>query len=155
MYPACACSPCRTSSALSQHSLNPLSLLPSNSVSPHIHIRPTHARARTHTHTHSLTHSPNLGPAPLPPPLQVLLLEANIDQAKKAGAAQAVEVMTMLKDKAGIHSLLRPARRCPSPASVERGGRSLVGGRAAGEDTSLVLEDGWGDLCRVATLGRC
>jgi hypothetical protein len=32
---------------------------------------------------------------------QVLLLEANIDQAKKAGAAQAVEVMTMLKDKAG------------------------------------------------------
>jgi len=31
----------------------------------------------------------------------VLLLEANIDQAKKAGAQQAVEVMTMLKDKAG------------------------------------------------------
>jgi len=29
----------------------------------------------------------------------VLLLEANIDQAKKAGAQQAVEVMTMLKDK--------------------------------------------------------
>jgi len=32
----------------------------------------------------------------------VLLLEANIDQAKKAGAQQAVEVMTMLKDKAGM-----------------------------------------------------
>lgn len=29
----------------------------------------------------------------------VLLLEANIDQAKKAGAAPAVEVMTMLRDK--------------------------------------------------------
>eukprot|EP00286_Rhodomonas_abbreviata_P016837 CAMPEP_0181318428 /NCGR_PEP_ID=MMETSP1101-20121128/16999_1 /TAXON_ID=46948 /ORGANISM="Rhodomonas abbreviata, Strain Caron Lab Isolate" /LENGTH=433 /DNA_ID=CAMNT_0023425893 /DNA_START=374 /DNA_END=1675 /DNA_ORIENTATION=+ len=30
----------------------------------------------------------------------ILLLEANIDQAKKAGAQPAVEVMTMLKDKA-------------------------------------------------------
>lgn len=30
----------------------------------------------------------------------ILLLEANIDQAKKAGASQAVEVMTMLRDKA-------------------------------------------------------
>jgi len=30
----------------------------------------------------------------------ILLLEANIDQAKKAGAAQAVTVMTMLRDKA-------------------------------------------------------
>lgn len=30
----------------------------------------------------------------------ILLLEANIDQAKKAGAAQAVQVMTMLRDKA-------------------------------------------------------
>ena len=58
----------------------------------------THTRAHTHTergaanamtHTHTNTHT------------QVLLLEANIDQAKKAGAAQAVEVMTMLRDKAG------------------------------------------------------
>ena len=41
------------------------------------------------SHTHTCAHT------------VVLLLEANIDQAKKAGAQQAVEVMTMLKDKAG------------------------------------------------------
>ena len=65
------------------------------------------------------------------------------------GAAQAVEVMTMLKDKAGIaprRSLTATAfpasdaRRCRWGCErvLQRGG----------------LEDDWGELCRLATLGR-
>lgn len=59
---------------------------------------------------------------------QVLLLEANIDQAKKAGAAQAVEVMTMLKDKAGKSPrTIQPEWASCPPADLRSGGRAARG----------------------------